>query len=177
MVLESCKKLDIEKENYRFSRRDVREYTGVGNTQLRVHIARLEELEYLIPHRGSKGQTFVYELLYDGKGKDGNTFLHGLISTEKLIKNYDVNLAGVNENLAVKTQKMAGLKRPQNGGLSGGVRGSANDDKQPLEVEKSSNSLKNAHLEPQLETKSYHTHNSSLAAKEEANSLINEAGV
>lgn len=133
MVLKACERLKIEVEDYRFSRRDIiREYTGIGNTQLRVHLARLEELEYLIPHRGSRGQTFYMELFYDGKGKDGKSFLHGLISVEKLRGNCDVSLAGVNDNKAGQNQKNAGLKRGQNGGVSGGWPGVANSQLKPV---------------------------------------------
>ena len=60
----------IEQSDFRFSRRDVRELTGWGNTQLKVHLRRLEELEYLLCHKGGRGQSFVYELLYDGCGGD-----------------------------------------------------------------------------------------------------------
>ncbi|MGD0302356.1 MAG: hypothetical protein ABSE86_35215, partial [Bryobacteraceae bacterium] len=52
-------------EDFRFSRRDVREHTGWGHTQLRVHLDRLAEMEYLIVHQGGRGQSFVYE--YDGR--------------------------------------------------------------------------------------------------------------
>lgn len=166
MVLKACERLKIEVEDYRFSRRDIREYTGIGNTQLRVHLARLEELEYLIPHRGSRGQTFEYELFYDGKGKDGKTFLHGLISVEKLRGNYDVNLAGANDNKAGQNQKNAGLKRGQNGGVSGAWRGVANPQLKPVNGQNSKESLKNAHLEADNENSSYRSHVSSLAAKE-----------
>jgi hypothetical protein len=95
----------------------VREFTGWGNTQLRLHFSRLEELEYLLVHRGGRGQSFVYELLYDGQGKDGQPFLCGLIEVEKLREtyNYDSNLAGVNADLA-------GSNRGQNGGVAGGWR-------------------------------------------------------
>jgi hypothetical protein len=44
-----------------------------------VHLGRLVELEYLIVHRGARGQSFVYELVYDGKGRDGAPFVSGLI--------------------------------------------------------------------------------------------------
>jgi DNA primase len=59
------------KEGFLFSRRQVREYTGWGATQIRIHIDRLHELEYLIVHRGGRGQTFLYE--YDGNlaGSEG----------------------------------------------------------------------------------------------------------
>jgi len=53
-------------EDFRFSRRDVRTHTGWGHTQLKTHLHRLEELEYLIVHRGGRGQTFVYELNWSG---------------------------------------------------------------------------------------------------------------
>jgi DNA primase catalytic core len=50
------------REDFRFSRKDVREHTQWGHTQLKLHLHRLEELEYLIVHRGGRGQSFVYEL-------------------------------------------------------------------------------------------------------------------
>ena len=53
---------------------------GWGDTQLKVHLHRLEELEYLLVHRGGRGQSFVYELLFESKG-DGrrSRVLPGLI--------------------------------------------------------------------------------------------------
>jgi hypothetical protein len=50
----------------------------MGNTQLKVHLARLVELEYVLVHRGRQGQGYVYELAYDGQGEDGTPFLPGL---------------------------------------------------------------------------------------------------
>ena len=55
--------------SYRFSRRQVREHTRWGDTQLKIHLARLVELEYLLVHRGGRGQSFEYELLYDGAAR------------------------------------------------------------------------------------------------------------
>jgi DNA primase len=52
--------------DFRFSRKDVREHTQWGHTQLKVHLHRLEELEYLIIHRGGRGQSFVYQLNWSG---------------------------------------------------------------------------------------------------------------
>ena len=54
--------------DYRFSRRDVRQFTGWGDTQLKMHLHRLEELEYLLVHRGGRGQSFVYELVFERQG-------------------------------------------------------------------------------------------------------------
>jgi DNA primase len=66
MVGGECQRLKVERSDFRFSRRDVRAHTGWGHTQLKTHLHRLEELEYLIVHRGGRGQTFVYELNWSG---------------------------------------------------------------------------------------------------------------
>jgi len=88
MVSGECRRLKIERSDFRFSRRDVRTYAGWGATQIRVHLDRLVEMEYVIVHHGGRGQTFVYEL-----------------------RDYDANLAGLEAHLARS-------KRPQNGGLA-----------------------------------------------------------
>ena len=69
MVTQACHQQGLDRADYRFSRRDVREHAGWGNTQLKVHLKRLEELEYLLVHRGGRGQSFVYELLYEAQGR------------------------------------------------------------------------------------------------------------
>jgi hypothetical protein len=70
--------------DFLFSRKSVRAFAGWGDTQLRLHLARLIEMEYVLVHRGGRGQSFVYELLYDGQGKDGKPFLPGLIDVVSL---------------------------------------------------------------------------------------------
>jgi len=122
MVHEQCKILKIAHEDYRFSRRDVREMIGWGNTQLKVHIQRLEEMEYLLIHRGKRGQQIVYELLYDGQGKNGQPFMMKLIDAD-ILKNYhyDEKKSGVKANVS-------GSSRPQVGGVSGSSRGKKKDD-------------------------------------------------
>lgn len=66
MVSAECQRLHVERSDFRFSRRDVRAYTGWGHTQLKVHLHRLEELEYLTVHHGGRGQSYVYELNLSG---------------------------------------------------------------------------------------------------------------
>jgi len=68
----------LPRSDVRFSRREVRDATAWGDTQLRVHLERLVAMEYLLVHRGSRGQSFVYELLYDGDG-GAAPYLSGLI--------------------------------------------------------------------------------------------------
>ena len=62
MVKEECERLQIESSKYCFTRRSVRQYSKWGDTQLRVHLRRLEEMEYLRVRYGGPGQTFVYQL-------------------------------------------------------------------------------------------------------------------
>ncbi|TWB09209.1 hypothetical protein FBZ89_1447 [Nitrospirillum amazonense] len=82
-AIEECGRRSLRREELRFSRRRVRELTGWGDTQLKVHLARLAELEYLLVHRVKAGQGFEYELLYDGEGETGERFLMGLTQPDE----------------------------------------------------------------------------------------------
>jgi hypothetical protein len=113
LVRERCAHLSMQRADYRFSRRDVRNATGWGNTQLKLHLQRLEDMEYLLIHRGGRGQSIVYELLYDGQGQDHQPFLMGLIDVQTL--RYDEKKSGVNTT-------RSGSSRPQVGGKSGPSR-------------------------------------------------------
>jgi DNA primase len=86
MVTENCTKVSIERSAYRFGRRDIRAFTGWSDFQVRSHIEKLVALEYVLVHRGGRGQLFSYELLYDGRGQDGGPFLVGLLDAEKLAR-------------------------------------------------------------------------------------------
>jgi DNA primase catalytic core len=84
MVTAECERQKMARSDYRFSRRDVREATGWGDTQLKIHLHRLEEMEYLLAHRGGRGQSFVYELVFARLADSGKPTLPGLIEIEKL---------------------------------------------------------------------------------------------
>ncbi len=115
-INQQCKEQELQRSDYRFSRRDIREFTDWGNTQIRVHMDRLTDMEYLIAHRGGRGQSFVYELLYNGKDQQDKAHLNGLIDTELLKKQqYD-------SNNAEESPILTGSKRPQNGVKTGSSR-------------------------------------------------------
>jgi DNA primase len=111
MVTGECTRLEIERLDYRFTRATVRQYTRWGDTQLRVHLRRLEELEYLIVRHGAPGQTFVYQLNFE-MDAEGRPVLAGLSQ----FYSYDANCAGANEHCA-------GGARPGSGGIAGAARG------------------------------------------------------
>ncbi len=122
MVTEACTRLAIDCADHRFSRKDVRDYTGWGHTQLKVHLHRLEELEYLLVHRGGRGQSFVYELLYRGEGEDSAAFVMGLVDPERLAPHYDEKKSGAFANRSGVEAEQSGASRPQVGAKSGDGR-------------------------------------------------------
>jgi hypothetical protein len=125
MVRELAAENKVRRSAVRFTRRQVRAYTGWGQTQLRVHLARLLELEYLVAHHGRRGCTYDYEVLYDGRGQDGAPVLAGLIDVDQLRSRHcdDANLAGSEGQLAGPQTELAGASRPQSGPIAGGSRG------------------------------------------------------
>jgi DNA primase len=117
MVAQRCAELEMERGDVRFSRKEVREWTGWGDTQLRVHLGRLTELEHLLVHRGGRGQSFVYELTWDGSGQDGRPHLNGLLDPAELLLGQ-----GYDGNVAAAEGEVAGSSRPQRGVIAGGAR-------------------------------------------------------
>ena len=115
MVSEACAAKQLDRSDYRFSRREARERTGWGYTQSKIHLERLIELEYVAVHRGKNGQGFVYELCYDGRGQDGSPFLMGLIDVAALTT--------TTETLRGSGSELAARLRGALGPLSGGLRG------------------------------------------------------
>ena len=82
MVSAECARQKIERADFRFSRRDVRQHTAWGDSVLKKHLHRLEELEYLIVHRGGRGQSFVYELYFERNRESGHPVLPGVAGSE-----------------------------------------------------------------------------------------------
>ncbi|MEZ6099004.1 MAG: hypothetical protein R3E01_08535 [Pirellulaceae bacterium] len=68
----------------RFTQRQLREELGWGDFQLRRHLARLVELEYILAYRTGARNQREYQLLYDGEGRQGERFLLGLAELEQL---------------------------------------------------------------------------------------------
>jgi hypothetical protein len=84
MVLERASAQRLPAAEIGFTRRDIREATGWSDNQLKVHCARLAELEYLVVQGGRNGQVLRYTLAWDGGGEDGSRHLTGLIDPETL---------------------------------------------------------------------------------------------
>lgn len=80
----------------RFGRREVRAATGWSDFQVRTHLSRLVELDYVTAHRGARGSSYVYELTHDGGGRTGAPHLPGLTDPTSLSEphDYDRNIEG-----------------------------------------------------------------------------------
>jgi DNA primase catalytic core len=82
-VVAEAERLDVPVELVRFTRRQLRESLGFGDTQLKVHLARLVDLELLVVHRFESGG-FGYELTWRGEGEQGAPFMVGLTQPDQL---------------------------------------------------------------------------------------------
>jgi GNAT superfamily N-acetyltransferase len=78
-VDEQARMQGVARALVRFTRRQVREHTGLSQSQLAVHFDRLLALEYLLAHSGRNGQRFVYELAFDGDPQTVDRQLPGLL--------------------------------------------------------------------------------------------------
>jgi hypothetical protein len=124
MATAECERLGLDRGDFRFSRRQVRERTGWGDTQLKVHLGRLVELEYVLGHRaGGHSQRLAYELVY-ASSDGGGPFLPGLISAADLARHgYDENRSGWEANRSGQNEHRSGSGRPLVGPRSGGGQG------------------------------------------------------
>ena len=170
MVAEAAERDDVERGQVRFTRRQVRRETGWRDTQLRLHLGRLADMEYLLIHQGGRGRSFVYELLYEEKAEAPERFLPGLIDVEKLRKQdqahgYDPNLAGSGASLAGSDAENAPPSRPQRGKVAGGSRGHSEPQGAGVSGDSSPQSSGNAHLEGRANPSRSRTLNLPFAAR------------
>jgi DNA primase len=150
----------VPREAFRFSRKDIRAFTGLSDFQVRVHLDRLVSLEYVLPHRGTRGQSYVYELLYEGEGQDGQPFLLGLVDLKALGYAYDSKFEGVNPKFEEQNGEFERPLSPECAPVVGGPRSKQKtarsaSTRAPGEVRESeAESL----IRNGKESRSYHTH-------------------
>jgi DNA primase catalytic core len=117
MATAECQRQKIERTEYRFSRRDVRGFTSWSDSQLKTHLGRLQDMEYLIVHRGGRGQSFVYELFFERPADEQQPTLPGMEHE------YDAKKSG-----------LAGQKSGGGLGQVRGVSGGGLGDKSPVSI-------------------------------------------
>jgi DNA primase len=119
-VTARCERDGLDRDLVRFTRRQLREQLGVGDTQLKVHLARLVDLELVVPHRLESGG-FGYELAWhpDASSETGRV-LPGLIDPQLL---GDTDDAVTTADRSGSEATRSGPGRPPVGGRSAPGRG------------------------------------------------------
>ena len=92
MAKEVCEDKALSLADYRFSRKQLREYSNISNAQLKLHLERLVDYEYLRISAFSHAKGYEYEILYDGE--TGQSKSLNLISIEDLKCKYDRTVSG-----------------------------------------------------------------------------------
>ena len=118
MVTSECVRLQIERMDYRFTRATVRQFSGWSDSQLKTHLHRLEELEYLALYRGAPGQNFVYGLNFE-MDADGRPVLPGLSYGAKPVRS-EADRSGLQEGVSGLEGQRSGSSLGQVWGVSGG---------------------------------------------------------
>ena len=89
-----------------FTSSALREFTGWGTTQIKLHLDRLQEHEYLATRTGSFGRAFEYELIVDVQSR-AKAATVGLLDLAKL-----KNPHGYDTNLSRQPSELSGTCRP-----------------------------------------------------------------
>ncbi|TSJ88233.1 CHC2 zinc finger domain-containing protein [Chitinimonas sp. BJB300] len=116
LVRERADTAQLLVQDIRFSRAEVRHASGLSDTQCRLHLDRLAALEYLLVHRGCRGQSFEYELLFDGDLAAHSPQLAGLLDVTQLMA------TGTTDSSRGEHPQFAGSTRPQNGPVAVATR-------------------------------------------------------
>jgi hypothetical protein len=109
------------RDQVRFTRRALRESLGLGDTQLKVHLARLVSLALIWAHRGPRG-SHHYERAWEGGGEEPR--LAGLIDPEALGAEPEA-IYDCDEDRSASDTERAGGGRPPVGARSGSGRPSS----------------------------------------------------
>jgi len=134
-VTSRCQREGLDADLIRFTRRQLRETLGFGDTQLKVHLARLVDLELVLTHRLEAGG-FAYELAWH-PGEAGGRVLPGLLDPATL--DQPVTATGGAETAATTADRsgsQAARSAPGRGPVgprSGGGRGALREVKPLLD--------------------------------------------
>ena len=109
MVTALADEIAVAVSDIRFTRRQTRERLGWGDTQLKVHLSRLVDMEFLVLHRPTGPGPFAFELAW--QPTEGARFLPGLVQIAADSCGYDEPRSGQNT-------MRSGSGRPPVGGVS-----------------------------------------------------------
>jgi DNA primase catalytic core len=123
-AVSECERQKIKRADFRFSRRALREAITWGDTQLRLHLERLADLEYVLTHREGAGGKYVYELVY-AVADDSRAQVEGIIEVSALEALYTATMSKSRGS----TPEVAGRSRGDSAPVAGRSRGSESPTK------------------------------------------------
>jgi DNA primase catalytic core len=130
-VQAECEREGMSQADFHFSRKQARDATGWGDTQVRIHLDRLVEMEFLVTHRGRRGQAFDYEMVFQGEDAEGRARLLGLIDfanlqalvTTTTSRGSEATSRGLDPTSRGEDANFAAHSRGDRGGVAEGSRG------------------------------------------------------
>jgi DNA primase catalytic core len=122
LVRERMQAQALARSDVRFTRREVRAAAGLSDTQTRLHLDRLVQMEYVLAHSGRNGQRFVYELVFDGDGATAAPQLPGLIDVATLPTTLATASTATTATWRGEPADLAGGLRPADGPLAATLR-------------------------------------------------------
>ena len=128
-VAERAQAEGVTRDALRFTRRELREACGWGDTQLRLHLERLVELELLGSERSGPGGQLRYALRHEAGEDASRTQLCGLIDPAQLMEpaatatTTTAKSRGSDDEVAGLNDELAGSLRAGRGSVAGRSRG------------------------------------------------------
>lgn len=142
----------VDRSMVRFTRRKLREELGWGDTQLKVHLGRLVDLELVSAHRVEHGQ-FLYELAWNSAViGDGGRFMVGLTNPnqpslpldqpleETATHVYDGNRSGLNSVRSGSGRPLVGGWSPPGRPTENGAKPNDRNGSRPVDGDETRNS-------------------------------------
>ncbi len=124
-VAERAQADGVVRDQLRFTRRELREACGWGDTQLRLHLERLAELELIAGERSGPGGQLRYTLRHEAGEDASRTRLCGLIDPAQLEEPAATThrSRGSSNEVAGLDDELAGSLRAGSGSVAGRLRG------------------------------------------------------
>ncbi|MGH8020085.1 MAG: toprim domain-containing protein, partial [Opitutaceae bacterium] len=131
MVAQRCAAKKLERTDCLFRQRDARAFSGWSDFQVKTHLRKLVELDYVFARRDPDGLGLLYELAYDGAGQDGRRFLCGLFDVEKLRASHDYAEGREHRNEGREHGGSPAGAAREHGGSTGENRDSSSENRAP----------------------------------------------
>jgi hypothetical protein len=151
MAKDEMETKQLMQDEVRFTRRDLRERLGWGQTQLKIHLDRLLEMEYVMTHRTAT-RLVEYELIFDGRGREGQPTLPGLIDPTKCDPLPSTITSGLEDSISGQASPISGPLPPTSGArmeTSGQDRANISPSSEAMQTENTNKNMEQDDMKPE----------------------------